>query len=402
MDLKKFLITGCIVSIFALFAPCLSAQNNSGIELDLQAEPLLTNSQLISLVSLALDETGQGSRLFSFAIQNMSDAESEPLFIEYTATTSRFGQIIEAVQRERTPFRLQPGQVVIASNNDIAQSRLPGISGTINFTADFTDGGEDFLNSLKGGSKLPADVYTITMNIFSNAPGANGGTLEASQTVTIGENLVEDDETIFALSPGDVAGSGMIISNPFPEFRWEGRPDQTYRLIVVNRVEGEGPETLIESALSTDAARSNGSANLLQFENLDVTTQGTSFQFPSTGVQPLREGKTYYWQVFSILQTSQGEDVRSSEIWEFSLSSRNGEGPGGVAEEVIEMDGEIFLLLSAILGEDKTLELQENGYQLSSLELDGTEFSGEIANEKLEDLLDKLREGKLKFTGASE
>lgn len=401
MDLKKTLITGWFVAVLIFFAPGLCAQNNSGIELDLQAEPLLSNSQLISLVSLALDETGRGSRLFSFAIQNMSDAESAPLFIEYTATTSRFGLIIEAVQNARNPFSLQPGQVVVASNNDIAQSRLPGISGTINFSADFTDNGEDFLNSLKGSSKLPADVYTITMNIFSNAPGANGGALEASQTVTIGENLVEDDETIFSLSPGDVAGSDMTISNPFPEFRWEGRPDQTYRLIVVNKIEGEGPETLIESALSTDAARSNGSANLLQFENLDITIQGTSFQFPSTGVQPLREGETYYWQVFSILQTSQGEDIRSSEIWEFTLSGRDG-GNRGVAQEGIEMDGEIFLLLSAILGEDRALELQESGYQLSSLELDDTEFSGQIANAKLEELLDKLREGKLKFTGTSE
>lgn len=401
MDLIKNLFTGCVVPILVFFAPGLSAQNNPRIELDLQAEPLLSNSQLISLVSLALDETGRGSRLFSFAIQNMSDAESDPLFIEYTATTSRFGLIIEAVQSARSPFRLQPGQVVVASNNDIAQSRLPGIPGTINFSADFTVGGEDFLNSLKGSSKLPADVYKITMNIFSNAPGVNGGTLEASQTVTIGENLVEDDETIFSLTPGDVEGSDMIISNPFPEFRWEGRPDQTYRLIVVNRVEGEGPETLIESALSTDAARSNGSANLLQFENLDVTTEGTSFQFPSTGVQPLSEGETYYWQVFSILQTSQGEEIRSSEIWEFTLSERGG-GNRGVAQEVIEMDGEIFLLLSAIIGEDRALELRESGYQLSSLELDGTEFTGQIANTKLEELLDKLREGKLKFTGTSE
>ena len=398
MDLKNVLFAGFFASI--LFAPGLNAQNNSQIELDLQAEPLLSNSQLISLVSLALDETGSGARLFTFAIQNMSGAESAPLFIEYTATTSKFGLILEAVQRERTPFRLLPGQVVVASNNDIAQSRLPGISGTINFSANFTNSGEDFLNSLKGSSQLPADVYTITMSIFSNAPGADGGTFETSQTVTIGENLVEDDESIFSLSPGDVAGSDMIISNPFPEFRWEGRPDQTYRLIVVNKVEGEGPETLIESALSTDAARSNMSANLLQFENLDITTQGTSFQFPSTGVQPLRNGETYYWQVFSVLQTSRGEDIRSSEIWEFTLSDQSG-GRNEIAREVIEVDGEIFLLLSAILGEEKALELQENGYQLSSLELDDTEFRGELANEKLEELLEKLREGKLKFTGSS-
>jgi len=398
MDLKNVLFAGFLALI--LFAPGLNAQNNSQIELDLQAEPLLSNSQLISLVSLALDETGSGARLFTFAIQNMSDAESDPLFIEYTATTSKFGLILEATQRESTPFRLQPGQVVIASNNDIAQSRLSGISGTINFSANFTNSGEDFLNSLKGSSQLPADVYTITMSIFSNAPGANGGTFETSQTVTIGENLFEDDESIFSLSPGDVAGSDMIISNPFPEFRWEGRPDQTYRLIVVNKVEGEAPETLIEGALSTDAARSNMSANLLQFENLDITTQGTSFQFPSTGVQPLRSGETYYWQVFSVLQTSQGEDIRSSEIWEFTLSDE-GAGRNRIAQEVIEVDGDLFLLLSAILGEGKALELQENGYQLSSLELDDTEFRGQLANEKLEELLEKLREGKLKFTGSS-
>lgn len=397
MDLKKYFFIGIIV---ILYASGTNAQNNSQIELDLQAEPLLSNSQLINLVSLALDESGQGARLFTFAIQNASDSESAPLFIEYTATTSRFGLIIEAVQRNGTPFRLQSGQIVVASNNDIARSKLPGIPGMISFKADFTNSGEDFLNSLKGSNKLPIDVYTITMRIFSDANSQNGGNFEISKTVTIGENLVDDDQSIFSLSPGDVAGSDMIISNPFPEFRWEGRPDQTYRLIVVKKVEGEDPETLIESALSTDASERNGSANLLQFENLDVLTQGTSFQFPTSGIQPLRAGETYYWQVFASLRSSQGEDIRSSEIWEFTLSNRgaNGEGEGGLST-LIEMEGDIFLLLRTILGEEKALELQESGYRLSTVEIDDSEFSGQIAREQLEDLLEKLRDGKLKFTG---
>ena len=377
----------------------LFAQVNSEIELDLQGEPILTKSQMIELVTLTLDQSGQGERVFNFTIVNTSQNISDALFIELVVTASRFGVIVETAQRNETPLRMQPGQVVLGDNNNIAQSRLPGIQNEVRFRGNITGNGEDFLNSLEGSSNLPVDVYTITMNIFSGANSSNGGALVASESIVIGENLSDDDVSIFLLSPGDVTGSGMTISNPFPEFRWEGRPDQQYRLVVVNKSEGESPETLIQSALSTNPAARNGSANLLQFEHLDVELEGTSFQFPTTGVQPLRGGGEYYWQVFVTLRSSRGEEIRSSEIWEFSLAGKDGGGLEQAGEDqLVELDDEIFALLTAIIGEEKALELKENNYRLDSIELDDNQYTGESARNELEELLEKLREGKLKFT----
>ncbi|MGF1670302.1 MAG: hypothetical protein ACFCU6_07630 [Balneolaceae bacterium] len=397
MELKKYICILLSISFAILTVLTAEAQNSSDIELDLQAEPAFDNAQIIDVVSLAFDESGKGSRLFFLTLQNLSDSQSPALFIEYTVQSSRFGLIVEVTQNNNSPFNLEAGQIIVASNNDIAQSRLPGIPGTVRFNGNLTSSGQDFVNSLGASSRLPIDVYTITMQVFSGANQQNGGTFEVSRSITIGEKLVDDDQSIFLIAPGDVPGSDMTISNPFPEFRWEGRPDQTYRLVVVREIEGEGPETLIESALSTDAAQQGGTANLLQFEHIDVLLNGTSFQFPTTGAQPLRNGEKYYWQVFSTLSTTRGEELRSSEIWSFKLASSDANrGPDGF--DVIEVDGDIFTLLSVILGEEKALELRDNGFRLDALELDEIEFSGSSAREQLELLLEKLRDGKLKFT----
>jgi len=399
MSRKLKYITAVFLGCLMINACPVYAQVNSGIELELRGEPILTKSQMIELVTLTLDQSGQGARVFNFTIVNTSQNISDALFIELVVTASRFGVIAETSQRIETPFRMQPGQAILGDNNNIAQSRLPGIQNEVRFRGNITGNGEDFLNSLEGSSTLPVDVYRITMNIFSDANSTNGGTLVASETIVIGENLSDDDVSIFLLAPGDVAGSGMSISNPFPEFRWEGRPDQQYRLVVVNKSEGESPETLIQSALSTNPAARNGAANLLQFENLDVELEGTSFQFPTTGAQPLRGGEGYYWQVFATLRTSKGEEVRSSEIWEFSLAGRDGGGLEQAGQDqLVELDDEIFALLSAILGEEKALELKENNYRLDSIELDENQYTGETAKNELEELLEKLRDGKLKFT----
>ncbi|MEX0648446.1 MAG: hypothetical protein WEA56_03600 [Balneolaceae bacterium] len=372
-------------------------QNTSPVELDLQAVPAFSEAQVINFVSLAFDGSGQGERMFNLALQNIVENSVSDIYIEYFVSSTRAGLIFESYQDLNTPFTIQPGQVVLANNNDLAASRLRGISHPVNYYGELTSAGRDLMNRLQGGSSLPADAYTITMNVYQHGTSETGGQFLTSSSATIGENLFDDDFSIFLLGPGDIPGSGVTIINQYPEFRWDGRLNQTYRLVVVKEVEGESPSALIESALSTNPSFEGGSANLLQFEHLDVLVNGTHFQYPPSGAQALQTGEQYYWQVFATLNTSSGEEILSSEIWSFILSDGS-YAQGTNTGDFIEVDDELFALLAAILGESKAVELEENGFQLEAIEIEGSDLRGGPARSRLEDLLDKVREGSVKFT----
>lgn len=379
----------------------LNAQNQANIDLDVQAESILTNAQIIELANFAFDESGRGSRLVTFRMQNLGtepwqylqqQGRAQNLYLDFQIVSDRRGTIVEAYQREGRPFSLAAGQSVVASNNAVARGSITGISEPIRLDGDLTTQGENLINSLQGRTTLPVDEYEIIVRIYQDG-NRFSGTLVAEASVVIGTNLVEGDLSIYLQAPGDVAGSDITISNSFPEFRWEGLPELTYRVVVVEEQPGETPETLIQSALSTSPARLGQSTSLLEFENADVLVDGTSFQYPTSGVQALREGRRYYWQVFSTLVTTSGEERFSSEIWSFKLD-------GGIARttrtDAIELDDEVQQVLVALLGSAVFNELAGGDYQLESIDLDGVEFSGEMAREELIRLIEKIQEGKIK------
>lgn len=368
-------------------------QSQANIDLEVQAESILTNAQIIELANFAFDERGTGARLLTFRMQNLDGERAENLYLDFQIVSDRRGTIVEAYQRADRPFSLSEGQSVVASNNAVARGSITGISEPIRLDGDLTSQGEDLINSLQGRSTLPVDEYEIIVRIYQNG-NRFSGTLVAEGSVVIGTNLVEGDLSIYLQAPGDVAGTDITISNNYPEFRWEGLQELTYRVVVVEAQPGETPETLIQSALSTPAAQVGQSTSLLEFENADVLVEGTSFQYPSSGVQPLREGNRYYWQVFSTLTTTSGEERFSSEIWNFKL---DGGGARTTATEgLIELDEEVQQVLVALLGSGVFSELAEGNYQLESIDLDGLELSGEIAREELVRLIEKIQEGKIK------
>ncbi|MEX2362758.1 MAG: hypothetical protein WD597_04005, partial [Balneolaceae bacterium] len=116
-----------------------------------------------------------------------------------------------------------------------------------------------------------------------------------------------------------------------------------------------------------------------------VLIENDSYQFPSSGVQALKKGKLYYWQVITTVQMSGDTEERSSEIWSFSLS---GTESGGVT---IPEDQNVREVLLQLLGEERYNRLNESGYKLGEIEIDGQIFSGPIAAQQLEMILEKIR-----------
>lgn len=380
-----------ILAILLLVPVQTAFSQNSEISLQVQAEAALTNSQIIELTNLLASESRSNSRLISLILQNQQDSTANNLYLEISVNGGRTGNIIESYQRQGQPFSLQPGQTIFATNIDLADGRLPGIDVKILMDGDLTPQGRSFLNSLQGSSTLPADEYTFEIAVYQPNNSRNGGQRIAFESISVGADLIDGDLSLFLMSPGDIQGSNIQISNPYPEFRWEGQANLEYRLIVVEAVQTESAQSLIEGAKSTDAARVGGTASLMEYENLDVIVNGTSYQFPASGVQPLRDGRTYYWQVFNSIRTTSGISERSSEIWSFRMGSGT---VLGVSEEI---DQGLKILLTAILGNELTNELIRQRFLLESLELEDKLFFGDVAKDELRELIEKIRSGKIKL-----
>jgi hypothetical protein len=388
----SLIVSACLVLSIFQFADFSVAQTTD-VELEVQVDPVFSSAQLISLTNLVFDESGRGTRLFTIFIRNTSDVVQESLYLDLLVRSRKDGLIAESFQRTSTPFSLNPGQTVYASNNDLARGRITGLDTEIGFEGGITNSGTELMNRLQGRTTLPVDEYELEIRLYQNNNRPAGGDFITNATTFIGGDMVDDELSLYLLAPGDAIGSGMMITNPYPEFRWEGQQDRVYRLIVVEDKDGESPETLIQGAKSTTAGSQGSSTSLLEHEMMDVRVQGTSLQYPSAGVQQLKEGSTYYWQVFSSLRTTFGEEERSSEIWSFSLGS-------GFSDDVemIGIDGDLRDILIALLGLETYLELEERDFELEGLEIDDQELYGGMARDELLQLAERIRDGKIKIS----
>lgn len=389
--LTKFSIIAFFVLIWSGIGT-VKGQSSSEIDLDIQAESVLTNAQIIELTNFVFDDRGRGPRLINFRITNNEASRAEQLYLDFQIVSQRRGVIMEAYQRNGSPFSLNAGQTVTGSNNALARGSITGVTEAIRLDGDLTPSGERLINSLQGRTTLPVDEYEIIIQVYQNGNRFSGVQIAHASTV-IGTNLVEEDLSIYLQAPGEVLGTEIEITNRYPEFRWEGSANQEYRIVIVEADGGDTPETLIQSALSTPAAPIGQSTSLLEFENADVIVEGTSFQYPASGVQPFQDGRTYYWQVFTSLTTTSGEETRSSDIWNFTFQ---GDRSAGVREEIIELDDDVQQVLMALLGAELFGDLMDGYYQLEGFELDGIEYSGAVARDELMRLIEKIQEGKIK------
>ncbi|MEX0845952.1 MAG: hypothetical protein WD022_11765 [Balneolaceae bacterium] len=354
------------------------------LSLEIEPSPTLENAQTLSLTGLGIDSKASGPVLISAFLENLTGEKVENLFLEVTINAAKIGNIVELTQDSDRPFSLDPYQTVYATNNDLAKEAIPGVEESIGFSGGLTSEGDDFINNLSG-TTLPKDVYTVEVVVFQVTDATGRTDLVSSVAEVGGSSLSSFDEgDIFLKTPGDIVGGEAEITNPYPQFSWEGANNVTYRLLVVHDNGQDSPESLLQSAKSSDPMSEGGS--LLQFENLDVYVNGTSFQFPSSGAQALKAGETYHWRVMTTIQSSGDVDEITSEIWSFKLMDTS------QASSSTPISDELELLLIELMGNENYRRLQESGFTLDGVEYDGQEFIGPAAAIKLEELLQKIRD----------
>ncbi len=384
---KRNAFLGYVTLCVLLFVPSVNVIAQSevlSIEIDVSEQ--LQNSQVFGLSSLGLDEKGGGPVLISGLMQNLTSEKLEDLYFEFRVSTGKRGDIISITQRNGFPFSLEPMQSVYVTNNALREEIIPGIEETMKFDGGLTPEGDALIEGLDGKLVLPSDTYSVQVIVFqiSNALGRQN---LAEASAEIGNTIGSETEDIFLRTPGDVIDGNVEITNPYPQFSWDGDTDVDYRLLVVNSSGEDSPESLLESAKSTQPITDGGS--LLTFENLDVKVQGNTFQFPASRAQPLEYGLTYYWQLITNVQVGAGNEEKSSEIWSFKLAEPE------TSSEPAVMDNELRNALIRLIGESRLKQLQDAGFTLQGLEMDGTPIIGTQVNIKITEFLRKIEDGEI-------
>ncbi len=394
MSKVKFLTIFSIALFLLGFVPNKKVHAQSDIlSLDIEVFDVLANSQLLGLTNLGLNSDGTGATLLSMTLRNLTSEVQENLFLDIDVSASKVGVLLDIVSKPTSSFSLAPNQSVYATNNNLTDSRIPGIQESVSFDIELTPEGDSFFESLDGSTTLPADTYTITITIFQQ-DNVNGRVDLVSETAEIGGGLPFTEEVdIFLRTPGDVIDANAEITNPFPQFSWEGEQSIEYRLIVVKSSASDSPESLLESARSTAPVSQGGS--LLQNENLDVKIVGESFQYPASGAQPLQPGQLYYWQLSTTIQNGNTQEERTSEIWSFKLSEpETADAPIVLTEETKEA-------ITTLVGNGTFENLVSSGFTVQSFQIDGVTYSGNQASIILAEIMRKIENGDIVLAGGN-
>lgn len=379
LALKKVGILA-LITVGLLFINNKSAQ--AQLSLDIDIDETLRNSESINFQSI-IASNWQGPRLFQMYLQNNNTSEHmHDLYMRIVMESNNRGRLVELEQVSGRPFSLNPGQQVVASNNNISRG-LPNVEEAIIFDGGLTESGKDFVNKLKGLTSLPPDEYQVTVEIYQESVG---GTLLASESAEIGKSIVEDTYDFYLLSPGDEVGSEASISNSYPNFQWEGATGARYRLLVVEGREDDTPQSLMDGAASTDPIQVNesGDGSLVDYEMLDVIVDQSSFQYPTSGVQELESGQRYYWRVINQLRTANGVETRESEIWSFTIEGQD--------TRTVDQSAEVTRVLQQVLG-NQFQQMQQDGYSFQSIVIDGQTYQDAEALQKLMELGREAQQG---------
>lgn len=391
--MKKAGNVGFLVVLMSVLTSIMAFGQSDKLTLEFSLSPVLEQAQVLGLSSLGVDTEGGGPVIISGSLVNNTTERLENLYFEFDVEAASYGVLARIRQQAAYPFSLNPGQVVFATNNDIQNEEIPGISDRLKFDGGLTSTGENFVEDLSG-TTLPNDQYSFAVRIYQVTEEGRRELL-ANETIQLGGNISEggvvDELTILLRTPGDLVGAEAAITNPIPQLSWEGDASLNYRVLVVSGNGADSPESLLESAKSSEATDMGGS--LLQFEYLDQNIRGNSLQYPTNGVQALVPGQTYYWQVVTSMNTALGTNEVVSEIWEFTLVD-----PGSESN-VVEVDQETVQAIVQLIGQDTYNLLLETGYSFENIEIDGQVYTGIVGVQKILELIEKFQNGDLVIEG---
>ena len=213
---------------------------------------------------------------------------------------------------------------------------------------------ETLQNDVLASGKLPIGQYTLEIDLNYTFNQTNYSKEEQFPFIQ-----ATNPSYIQLIAPGALAGSGepAPVYSEFPVFQFTGNGDSYQVLVFEKRSEYQ---TLDDVVRSLPNWKSDPGPAL-------------SLQYPQDGTAiPLQAGKTYFWKVNMLVESSAGQEYVSSELWEFKIVD-----PASLANNQQTLSKqEIFDFLKDLLG-DRADEITRSldGYHLSSINVNGTNIS---------------------------
>ncbi len=172
-----------VVSIWVLTSMIAFGQSDK-VTLEFSLSPILEQAQVLGLSSLGVDTEGGGPVIISGSLVNNTTERLENLYFEFDVEAASYGVLARIRQQAAYPFSLNPGQVVFATNNDIQNEEIPGISDRMKFDGGLTSTGENFVEDLSG-TTLPNDQYSFAVRIYQVTEEGRRELL-ANETIQLG------------------------------------------------------------------------------------------------------------------------------------------------------------------------------------------------------------------------
>jgi len=330
----------------------------------------LTNNdiQVFFINDFNLIQSGASPQLFWLTLTNnypTSKMVKLRLVFQYNSASAVASS--ELLSGTSDPFLLPVGPLYITNQSLFSSTNDYGLQ-DYNFNEDAAN---DLMESILSTGKLPSGSYQFVITV-----------IEDVTTTVYDEEILEfnisNPTTLDLLFPGEPARmSDMLpIYTTLPLFRWESDASE-FRIRVCERLSiNSSPEDVMENE-----------------PRLEVVLNTTTFNYPPAAF-PLEEGKTYFWQVMAIVNSSNGPIEYPSEIWGFKIANLTSGQFTATHMQAIN-----YLML--ILGSDFLTELFDEGGELANYSFNGTIINNgsSLSLEELTNLINKIFRGEIKIKG---
>jgi len=266
------------------------SRGSAAVTLDLS---LAASNNLEAFFLEDLNITGQAPASEVFRVTLQSDLPATPCYFEFSMGASA-GEVIHG---RSNVFTLNPGTLLISSL-DLTQPDSPYWL-TDHDLAPEANGIQEQVETM---GYFPADVYRLYLELHES-----GGALLAHDELIV---TITNPFTTQLLSPFGTPGLPGTAAGSPPVFVWAGQAGSYLLRICEQTYPGQDPESALQG-------RPHYETDLSQ----PLTSQ--NFVYPPAGVRPLEPGRTYFWQVTALVETSSGSQSYPSAVGAFQIPAAN-------------------------------------------------------------------------------
>lgn len=374
-------IVAVLFSSLCFFTSVVQARQDS-VHINLYENFSNTRPEIRELLLFAV-EGALEEPFLEFELINTGHETHSNLYIEINISSDHNKLLARIIQDASKAITIGGESTLRFTNQDIKNQFIPGLPDPMQFSFVLPEQGRQLLNDLKDDQFTPAGSYHLTISLFERENGSTNGSLVTSETFTLGSGFASNHPVIRTDEESIRRLSNLDLSKERPVFRWEGSPYRTYRLVVIEDLPDRNTGRLLQHSFN-QTYEGSIRTSLAEFEYLDVRVTDNQYIFPEMPGKQLDHGKSYAWQVKTVVQTPSGEQEATSEIRRFSLN--------------IPIEGEVKELFIRLLGQSATDQMIESGLQLDEIEIGGTTLSDRNAVEYLTQLLEKSENNKIVFT----